>query len=189
MEDNSPNFDNEKLSENNEQKSTNSKTEDKNKFKKKDLNDPNPFSNIFDKERKDKIIKILEKYAPYFAKIIKEKKNTFNIEKVYQKFEVGRKKKGDNSDRFHNKNSPDNIEKKIKGKIMNLAIEFINSEFKKDGLDFRLKKQNFNNKEINTIIERKNLNTNLKDLLSQTKDNKNLNENIINSAIEKNEKY
>lgn len=72
---------------------------------------------------------------------------------------------------------------------MNLAIEFINSEFKKDGLDFRLKKQNFNNKEINTIIERKNLNTNLKDLLSQTKDNKNLNENIINSAIEKNEKY
>lgn len=93
MEDNSPNFDNEKLSENNEQKSTNSKTEDKNKFKKKDLNDPNPFSNIFDKERKDKIIKILEKYAPYFAKIIKEKKNTFNIEKVYQKFEVGRKKK------------------------------------------------------------------------------------------------
>ena len=107
----------------------------------------NESSNIIlDNFKKDEIIEKYEKIMYlYDMKLLKNKrnrsKNKGNENEV--PFSRGRKKKDDNSKRKHDKFSSDNIFKKIKAKLIEIAIEFINkivNRNKKDPLKVIFKK-------------------------------------------------
>ena len=107
----------------------------------------NESSNIILKNfTKDEIIEKYEKIMYlYDMKLLKNKrnrsKNKGNENEV--PFSRGRKRKDDNSKRKHDKFSSDNIFKKIKAKLIEIAIEFINNivnRNKKDPLKVIFKK-------------------------------------------------
>ena len=107
----------------------------------------NESSNIILKNfTKDEIIEKYEKIMYlYDIKLLKNKrnrsKNKGNENEV--PFSRGRKRKDDNSKRKHDKFSSDNIFKKIKAKLIEIAIEFINNivnRNKKDPLKVIFKK-------------------------------------------------
>ena len=92
---------------------------DLNKENKKFLLDPN-YNNIYIQNIKE----ILTKNN----NIRRINKNQGNIiKKEEKKNSIGRKKKNDNSKSNHNKYIPDNIVKKIKNRISDFLIEFINN--------------------------------------------------------------
>ena len=112
-------------------------------FKQKYNESPNIILSNFTKDE------IIEKYEKimylYDMKLLKNKrnrsKNKENENKVH--FKKGRKKKSDNSKRKHNKFSSDNIFKKIKTKLIEIAIDFINNivnRNKEDPIKVKFKK-------------------------------------------------
>ena len=133
----------------------------------------NESSNIILKNfTKDEIIEKYEKIMYlYDIKLLKNKrnrsKNKGNENEV--PFSRGRKRKDDNSKRKHDKFSSDNIFKKIKAKLIEIAIEFINNivnRNKKDPLKVIFKKIDY--KYINQMrqdLDIKLLNEPLKNLL------------------------
>ena len=83
------------------------------------------------KEIKEKLNDLLnsEKFINKIIKdeeIIKKIEQNIKLNNIIQKYNCGRKKKSDNSERQHNKYSYDNVIKNIKGEIFNRLISFIN---------------------------------------------------------------
>ena len=91
----------------------------------------NESSNIIlDNFKKDEIIEKYEKIMYlYDMKLLKNKRNRSKNKENENEvpFKRGRKRKDDNSKRKHDKFSSDNIFKKIKTKLIEIAIEFINN--------------------------------------------------------------
>ena len=88
----------------------------------------NSLDNILDQFTKDELI---EKYESNM-KLLNQKrkrnrnKNKENENENEEEKKRGRRKKGDDSDRKHGKYAPDNIMKKIKSKLFDKIINFIN---------------------------------------------------------------
>jgi hypothetical protein len=127
------------------------------------------FEQILNNLIYDEVIEEVEN--KYLGKKIKRSYNsTTNIER--QKYRKGRKKNDDISQRSHNKNSSDNIIKKIKSKCFENILQFINNilnqinnnidEKKKILKDIDYKYINKLKKEFDLNL----LNTSIKDLLS-----------------------
>lgn len=112
---------------------------DLNKENKKFLLDPN-YNNIYIQNIKEILTK-----NNNIRRINKNQDNI--IKKEEKKNNIGRKKKNDNSKSNHNKYIPDNIVKKIKNRISDFLIEFINN----------LINSIYNTNEINKILLNLNL--------------------------------
>jgi hypothetical protein len=88
----------------------------------------NSLNNILDQFTKDELI---EKYESNM-KLLNQKrkrnrtKNKENKNENEEQKKIGRKKKGDDSERKHGKYSPDNIIKKIKSRLFDKIINFVN---------------------------------------------------------------
>ena len=136
-------------------------------------------------------------------KVINKKKKKSCIlnnqeNKIYIKYGYGRKKKEDTSFRIHTKYSPDNIIKKIKGRLINYLIKFINNmiinKAKVNGEKYNILKKINYKKYTNIMNKNSNLNfleKPVKDILSDKISPKyssyslNWNEKIIESILEK----
>lgn len=131
----------------------------------------NSFSEIVNQLTKDEII---DKYESDMKLLNKKRKrnrskNKENEDKVVYK--RGRKKMDDDTDRKHGKSAPDNIVKKIKSKLFDRVISFINSIVNKgnEEPDSELFKK-LDYKYINQIkqeLDLKLLDSPLKDLISK----------------------
>ena len=127
------------------------------------------FEQILNNFIYDEVIEDVEN--KYLGKKIKRSYNsTTNIER--QKYRKGRKKNDDISQRSHNKNSSDNIIKKIKSKCFENILQFINNILNKINNNIGENKKilkDIDYKYINKLkkeFDLKLLNTSIKDLLS-----------------------
>lgn len=88
------------------------------------------FKIILDNIAKDEKIEKYENFMRLYDMNLLQKKRNRSKNKENEnevKFERGRKKKDDNTIRKHDKYSMDNIMKKLKAKLIEIAIEFINN--------------------------------------------------------------
>ena len=103
----------------------------------------------------------------------KKRKRTYNIveDETKIRYQKGRKKMGDKTERNHNKMSPDNIIKKIKSKIFGMILLFVNNILNQNNKDKNYKKlKDLNYKyinQLNKVIDLDYLGLPLKDLLSK----------------------
>jgi len=103
----------------------------------------------------------------------KKRKRAYNNEEdeTKIKYQKGRKKRDDTTERNHNKMSPDNIIKKIKSKIFEMILLFVNNILNQNNKDKNYKKlKDLNYKyinQLNKVIDLGLLDLPLKDLLSK----------------------
>ena len=128
------------------------------------------LNKIQEKFKKDESLKNEEKELEFSKK---KKKRTYIDEdnETKMKYQKGRKNKKDQTKRNHNKMSPDNIIKKIKSKIFEMVLLFVNTIL-------NVKNEEENNKilkdlnymyinQLNKVIDLELLDLPLKDLLSK----------------------